>query len=97
MVKVSIKDYCWFRKQYKDEREETLKLIDITAHNIKSITKTQSCPARLDSLDVTLYNGTPVDPRIPKNMMEMENNTFVYDEYDNRFKPMKKAHSCTLS
>jgi len=97
MTKVSIKDYCWFRKQqYKDEQEETLKLIDINIHNIKSITKSRSCPARLNSLDVKLYNGIPLDHRIPKNIIE-ENTTFVYDENDNKFKPMKKSYSCVVS
>ena len=44
VAEVSIKDYCWFRKQSKDEQEETLKLIDINPSNIKSIKKSQSCP-----------------------------------------------------
>jgi len=97
VAKVSIKDYCWFRKQCKDEQEETLKLIDINPSNIKSLKKTQSCPARLDFLDVTLYNGKPTDPRIPRNMMESTNTIFQYDEIDNRFKPIKKANSCIVS
>lgn len=95
--KVSIAEYCCKKIQQKDEPEETLNLIDLKLDHPITLERINSCPARLEVLDITLHNGIPTNNRLGKNVIGPNVDTLRYVESEDRFVPIKKSLSCILS
>jgi len=95
--KVSIAEYCCKKTQQKDEPEETLNLIDLKLDHPITLERINSCPARLEVLDITLHDGIPTDYRLDKNVIGSNVETLQYVESEDRFVPIKKSLSCILS